>query len=105
MIALNIPLANLEASTFPLPTLHTVLRNASKNIHSGYGFSLLRNIPVDKYTREENVIIYIGLASHIGSVFGRLGHHFEGQPADVMMAHITDFRQYTKAAAAAVANG
>lgn len=48
---------------------------------------------MDNYTREQNVIIYVGLASHIGGTFGRQDHQFNGQPADVMMAHITDFRK------------
>ena len=91
--ALGKPLPDLCASTFPLPSLHPVLRSVSENIHTGYGFTLIRGIPVDQYSREECVIIYVGISSHIGSIFGRQDGRFEGQPADVMMAHITDFRE------------
>ncbi|BCR89146.1 TauD/TfdA family dioxygenase [Aspergillus chevalieri] len=90
---LALPLSKLDTTTFPLPTLHPILRRASQNIHSGYGFTLLRNIPVDNYTRAQNVIIYVGLASHIGPVFGRQDYQYAGEPAGVMMAHITDFRK------------
>ncbi|OJJ84992.1 TauD/TfdA family dioxygenase [Aspergillus glaucus CBS 516.65] len=96
--ALHLPPSKLDTSTFPLPTLHPILRRASQNIHSSHGFTLLRNIPVDNYTRAQNIIIYVGLASHIGPVFGRQDHQYAGEPADVMMAHITDFRKKDAAA-------
>jgi hypothetical protein len=38
------------------------------------------------------MIIYVGLTSHIGCVRGRQDDQYEGKPADVMIAHITDFR-------------
>jgi hypothetical protein len=49
-------------------------------------------VPVDKYNAEENMIIYVGVSSHIGCVRGRQDKSFEGNPADVMVAHIADFR-------------
>jgi hypothetical protein len=36
--------------------------------------------------------IYVGISSHIGSIRGRQDHQTDGKPADVMIAHITDFR-------------
>lgn len=38
------------------------------------------------------MIIYVGISSHIGSIRGRQDHQLDGNPADVMIAHITDFR-------------
>ncbi|GAB1218112.1 hypothetical protein ATERTT37_007363 [Aspergillus terreus] len=54
-------------------------------------FSLVRGIPVDQYSREDNVIIYVGLSSHIGCIRGRQDHQNNSVPADVMIAHIMDF--------------
>ena len=54
-------------------------------------------MPVDKYNAEENMIIYVGISSHIGSIRGRQDHQSEGRPADVMIAHITDFSNSTAA--------
>lgn len=48
---------------------------------------------MEKYSREENIIIYVGISSHIATIRGRQDHQFQGQPADVMLAHITDMRQ------------
>jgi hypothetical protein len=62
-------------------------------MHSGYGFTLIRGIPVDQYSRLENIIIYVGISAHIGSVRGRQDHQYEEKPADVMIAHITDMRR------------
>ncbi|CAG8090782.1 unnamed protein product [Penicillium olsonii] len=90
---LNRPMKILDPSTFPLPCLHSTLRSASDNLHSGYGFTLIRGIPVERYSREENMIIYVGISSHIAAVRGRQDHQFEGKPADVMVAHITDMRR------------
>lgn len=73
-----------------------MLQSTSENLHSGYGFTLIRGIPVHPHTRRENIIIYVGLSSHIGAIRGRQDHQYEGQPADIMVAHITDMRRSPK---------
>ena len=88
--ALNVPLGQITQETFPLGQLHDTLRTISKEIHLGHGFKVVRGIPVDNYTREENIIIYAGISSHIGPIRGRQDHQWEGKPADVVLAHIKD---------------
>ncbi|KAJ5738630.1 hypothetical protein N7493_001785 [Penicillium malachiteum] len=88
---LDKPLKSLDPTTFPLPSLHATLRSVSDNLHRGTGFSLVRGIPVEDYSREDNVIMYVGLSSHIASIRGRQDHQYNGKPMDVMIAHITDF--------------
>ena len=88
--ALNTPLGFISQETFPLPTLHSALRAISHEIHSGHGFKVVRGVPVTRYTREENVIIYTGISSHIAPVRGRQDNRYDGQPADVVLAHIKD---------------
>ncbi|KAL4899828.1 hypothetical protein BDW74DRAFT_171233 [Aspergillus multicolor] len=87
---LNLPLGLVKPETFPLPNLHDKLRAISKEIRQGRGFKVIRGVPVDQYTREENFIIYAGLTSHIAPVRGRQDNNWQGQPADVVLAHITD---------------
>lgn len=87
---LNLPLGQIRQDTFPLPELHAVLRSISREVHHGHGFKVLRGIPVKKYTREENVIIYAGIASHVATIRGRQDHSFNGEPADVVLAHVKD---------------
>lgn len=49
------------------------MRNLSKEIHNGRGFVVIRGLRIDNYSREDNIIIYTGLSTHIGSIRGRQG--------------------------------
>ncbi|KAF2658093.1 Clavaminate synthase-like protein [Lophiostoma macrostomum CBS 122681] len=86
----------ISQSTFPLPTLHSKLRAISKEIHDGFGFKVVRGLPIDKHTREENIIIYAGIASHVAPIRGRQDNEFDGMPADVALNHIKDLRHTAK---------
>jgi hypothetical protein len=61
----------VSPETFPLPNLRTKLREVSNELHNGRGFKVVRGVPVDKYTREENVIIYAGLSAHVAPMRAR----------------------------------
>tara|TARA_R110002003_G_scaffold129_4_gene12088 strand:- start:1690 stop:2430 length:741 start_codon:yes stop_codon:yes gene_type:complete len=80
----------VNQDTFPLPTLHTKLREISNEIHNGFGFKVVRGLPVDNYTRKDILIIYAGLASHIAPVRGRQDSQYDGKPVDVVLNHIKD---------------
>lgn len=90
--ALDIAKGHISQETFPLPTLHDELRRLSRELHFGHGFFVLRGLDVDRYTREENIIIYAGVSSHIGAIRGRQDAYFEGRRADVVVGHIKDVR-------------
>ncbi|KZZ98366.1 Taurine catabolism dioxygenase TauD/TfdA [Moelleriella libera RCEF 2490] len=84
------PLGEISHETFPLPTLHPQLRSISDEIHNGPGFKVIRGIPVERFTRRDNIIIYAGIASHVATVRGRQDHLLDGRPADVVLAHVKD---------------
>ncbi|KAF1956500.1 Clavaminate synthase-like protein [Byssothecium circinans] len=88
--SLGKPLGYVSQETFPLPQLHAKLREVSKEIHDGFGFKVVRGVPVDEHTREEVLIIYAGLASHVAPIRGRQDHQYNGKPADVAINHIKD---------------
>lgn len=67
-VALDKPQGLLSPETFPLPKLGPVLRDLSKELHSGRGFFVLRTIPVDSYPREDVVSIYAGVSSYVGGL-------------------------------------
>lgn len=69
-IALDKPLGYLSPSTFPLPKLGPVLRDLSKELHNGRGFFVLRTIPVNNYSREDNILIYAGISAYVGELRG-----------------------------------
>jgi hypothetical protein len=91
-IALKLSSGYITQETFPLPNLHAELRRLSDELHFGHGFFVLRGLDVDKYTREENIIIFTGLSSHIGSIRGRQDAYLDGKRADVVIGHIKDVR-------------
>ncbi|KAK4099839.1 Clavaminate synthase-like protein [Parathielavia hyrcaniae] len=84
------PLGFIKQETFPLPHLHKTLRGVSHEIHNGHGFKVIKGVPVTKYTREENIIIYAGISAHVAPIRGRQDSRHEGHPADVVLAHIKD---------------
>ncbi|KAK7210438.1 hypothetical protein V2G26_017616 [Clonostachys chloroleuca] len=88
--SLNLAKGYITQETFPLPKLHAELRRLSHELHFGHGFFVIRGLDVDKYTREENIIIYTGVSSHIGSIRGRQDAYFEGKRADVVVGHVKD---------------
>jgi TfdA family taurine catabolism dioxygenase TauD len=62
----GLPPERLEAERFPLPTLGPVLREVLRELLEGRGFVLLRGLPVERMTREEQAIAYLGLGAWLG---------------------------------------
>lgn len=60
------PLESLDAASFPLPRLAPVLRKIQDELLEGRGFVLLRGLPVERMSREEQAIAYLGLGSWLG---------------------------------------
>lgn len=61
----------VDASTFPLPKLGPHLEAVAHNIHNGTGFSLVRGFNTRDYSDEDNLIIFLGLGSYVGSQRGK----------------------------------
>lgn len=59
-------LEDLSPENFPLPVLAPALSGCLKEMLEGRGFVMLRGFPVDRYTREEQAIAYLGLGAHFG---------------------------------------
>ncbi|KAL3421230.1 hypothetical protein PVAG01_07675 [Phlyctema vagabunda] len=91
---LNKILGSINPETFPLPKLHAVLREQAKELHSGRGFFVLRGLQVDRYSREENLIIYAGVSSHVGRIRGRQDSKVvDGVKESLVVNHIKDLSQ------------
>ncbi|KAJ8117964.1 hypothetical protein OPT61_g960 [Boeremia exigua] len=88
--SLGKPLGYVNQETFPLPDLHTELRQISHEIHHAFGFKVIRGLPVSTHSREDIIIIYAGIASHIAPIRGRQDNQYDGKPADVVLNHIKD---------------
>jgi hypothetical protein len=64
--ALGAPLAEISPATFELPSLGITLAGILAEILEGRGFAMLRGFPVDRYSREEQAIAYMGMGSYFG---------------------------------------
>jgi len=59
-------LADISPANFPLPAFSRSLQGLLAEILSGRGFVVLRGFDVEKHSREEAAIAYMGLGSHLG---------------------------------------
>lgn len=84
---LNKPFGHISPETFPLPTLGPILKDLSRELHTGRGFFVLKTIPVDSYSREDNILIYAGVSSYVGTKRG------VQDIGDSVLAHIKDLTQ------------
>ncbi|KAK6525861.1 hypothetical protein TWF281_010905 [Arthrobotrys megalospora] len=81
---LALPYGLISPQTFPLSRqLATDLAGISDTLHTGRGFNVVRGLNSSKYTMEDNIIIYMGIVSHITPVFG-------ADPDKMVLGHVRD---------------
>jgi hypothetical protein len=69
-LALGLDGDKVSADNFPLPNLSRRLRASAEGLYFGRGFFIIRGIDVAKYTTEDSVTIFLGVASYIGDKRG-----------------------------------
>ncbi|KAK0727492.1 hypothetical protein B0T26DRAFT_639563 [Lasiosphaeria miniovina] len=80
---------SVNPDTFPLPTLEAQLEQACHDIHQGPGFAIIRGLDPNSYTAEENVTIFLAVASHIADMRGVQDKRGN------MITHVTDAATWT----------
>lgn len=55
---------------FPLPQLEDLLEQCAQEVHRGSGFCIVRGLNPSKYTPEDNIVLFLALASYIGDQRG-----------------------------------
>ncbi|KEF59890.1 uncharacterized protein A1O9_04738 [Exophiala aquamarina CBS 119918] len=68
--SLNISKNEICPGTFPLPSLKPLLDSVAEEVHLGQGIGILRGLDPSKYSFEDNILIYAGIASYVGSTRG-----------------------------------
>lgn len=63
---LSLPLAAVDRTNFPLPTVGKLLRSLAHNIYKGTGLGLLRGFPIQDYGKEEQIRIFLGINAWVG---------------------------------------
>lgn len=79
----------ISPETFPLTNFGVLLRKASDTVHNGIGLQVLRGLDPDQWNREEQIIVYAGIASYIGET--RLAQH-----QDKALIHLRDLTKFKK---------
>jgi hypothetical protein len=60
------PLAEISPASFTLGEFARTLRAIRRELLEGRGFVMLRGLPVERYSREEQAIAYMGIGAHLG---------------------------------------
>ncbi|HXD32520.1 MAG TPA: TauD/TfdA family dioxygenase [Pyrinomonadaceae bacterium] len=61
-------LTSLSRDDFPLPTLGPRLQRLLDQVLNGRGFVLIRALPIQRWTRREAAIAFLGIGVHLGSL-------------------------------------
>ena len=60
--------SEISQKTFPLPNFSETLKKVFEALEHNYGIFLIRGLPVQQYTVEENKLLWIGIGSYIGKL-------------------------------------
>jgi hypothetical protein len=59
-------LTSISSDDFPLPTLGPRLRHLLHEVLNGRGFVLIKSLPVERWTKREAAIAFLGIRTHLG---------------------------------------
>ncbi len=95
------PLATIDATQFPLPTLGPLLRCVLDELLEGRGFVLLRGFEVERYARKAQAIAFMGLGCHLGvprsqNAKGHLLGHVKDLGLDVSDPNVRYYQTHRK---------
>jgi hypothetical protein len=86
----GLPAVEVNRETFPLGRLAKTVSEIRRELMDGRGMVMIQRFPIDRLEREEAIIAYLGLGSHIGNttIQNASGH---------VLGHVRDIgRDYTK---------
>jgi hypothetical protein len=66
-----VDLQDIKRSTFPLPKLGPRLESLAMKVYEGIGFCIVRGLKPRNFSREDNILIYLGVSSYFGEHRGR----------------------------------
>ena len=66
--AKGIPFKEITRDDFPLDETVALLEESYDDLNAGRGFAVIGGLPVDRYSYDENLLAYSGLASYFGGI-------------------------------------
>ncbi|KAH9884270.1 Clavaminate synthase-like protein [Xylariomycetidae sp. FL2044] len=74
---------------FPLPQLQAQLEQCAHEVHRGSGICVIRGLDPKKYNVEDNLMLFLGIASYIGDQRGIQSSK------GLVLSHVTDDKTWT----------
>jgi hypothetical protein len=62
----NVELLSINAGNFPLPKLGKNLMGILQSVENGLGISLIRGLPIERYSKQDAGTIFWGVGTHLG---------------------------------------
>ncbi|KAI2602276.1 hypothetical protein GGR54DRAFT_624765 [Hypoxylon sp. NC1633] len=69
-LCLELDGSDVSRINFPLPALKKELDECAKAVYDGPGVCVIRGMDLTRYKREDKIVLFLGLASHIGDQRG-----------------------------------
>jgi len=80
----SVDLTSINTEDFPLPTLGPRVRRLLKEVLSGRSFVLIKALPVERWTKREAAIAFLGIGIHLGHLrMQNAGGHLLGHVKDL----------------------
>jgi hypothetical protein len=84
----SVDLTSINTEDFPLPTLGPRLRRLLEEVLNGRGFVLIKALPVERWTKREAAIAFLGIGVHLG--------HLRMQNAEGhLLGHVMDLGRFS----------
>jgi Taurine catabolism dioxygenase TauD, TfdA family len=64
----SLDLTSIRSDNFPLPTLAPRLRRLLDEVLQGRGFVLIKGLPVERWTKREAALAFLGIGTHLGNL-------------------------------------
>jgi hypothetical protein len=81
---LGVPIEEVGRGNFPLHGFADVLADVRRELVDGRGIVMLRGFPVERLSREEQAIAYLGLGAYLGTAMSQNKHgHILGHVKDI----------------------
>ncbi|KAI1800440.1 Clavaminate synthase-like protein [Daldinia bambusicola] len=74
---------------FPLPILRSKLEECALEVHHGRGLCIIRGLRPERYSIEENIVLFLAIASYIGDKRG-----IQNSKGEVL-SHVTESKSWT----------
>src|SRR6185369_12626283 len=62
------PFWKLSPELFPLPSMQRIMNEALHDLEQGTGFAVLSGFPIEAFDRDQTLLAYAGISSHLGVV-------------------------------------